>query len=39
MSNFQEQVSGLTVGDALELNRLTEIYDLGPNETDTDETI
>ena len=32
MTNFQQQVSGLTVADAIELNRLTLIYeDLGPN--------
>ena len=26
MGNFQTQVAGLTVGDALELNWLTEMY-------------
>ena len=40
MGNFQTQVAGLTVGDALELNRLTEIYgDLAPNGEVIDEGI
>ena len=32
MTKFQQQVAGLTVADAIELNRLNLIYkDLGPN--------
>ena len=38
--SFTEQVKGLTVGDAIELNRLTVIYDgLGPNGEALHETV
>ena len=38
--SFTEQVKGLTVGDAIELNRLTVIYDgLGPNGEVLHETV
>ena len=38
--SFTEQVKGLTVGDAIELNRLTVIYEgLGPNGEELHETV